>query len=70
MPKEQRFRVTEAELVKLIHMAADNGMTVSMAFGPGWSDLTWTDGEPMPKAVKCLLMMRGVLNENTDGAGI
>ena len=43
---------------------------VDLAFGVGGAALRWQGGEPMPDSVRRLCLMRGVLNENCDGAGI
>jgi hypothetical protein len=53
---------TEALLSKLGY--------VELGFGPRGAWLTWEEGTEMPPAVRELGMMRGVLNENCQGAGI
>jgi len=58
--------ITEQEMAKLLR----NCGTVKCAFGTGGAALEWPDGEPMPEAVHQVGLMRGVLNENIDGAGI
>lgn len=65
MPKS--INVTEKELVELMEFCKQ---PISLAFGPGWTALQWPDDTPMPEAVERLGYMRGVLNENCDGAGI
>jgi hypothetical protein len=62
----QTIEVTEQELVELIRRFE----RLDLVFGPGWVGLKWEEGEPIPEAVKYLGLMRGVLNENMDGAGI
>lgn len=64
-----RFPVTEEEAVKLIHHTI-GGEHVQFAFGPGWMGLEWEEGTEMSEALKYLLLIRGVTNENTEGAGI
>lgn len=58
--------VTEKETSELVRKCG----TVQLAFGTGGAALVWNDGEPMPTAVFHLGLMRGVLNQNMDGAGI
>lgn len=62
----QTIQVTEDELAELIRSC----QTVSLAFGPGWVGLKYDETLPMTEAVKRLGLMRGVLNENCEGAGI
>jgi hypothetical protein len=64
--ENHRIEVTEDELAALLRSVG----YVDLEFGPGWSSLVWRKGEEMPAAVRHLGLMRGVLNENTDGAGI
>ncbi len=68
--KTRLIPVTEAELVALTYKAVGNWKPLDIAFGTGGCALRWPDGEPMPWYVEALGMMRGVLNENCDGAGI
>ncbi len=63
---DHRIEVTGDELSKLIKAVG----YVDCDFGPGWVALAWREGEQMPEAVRRLGLMRGVLNENEDGAGI
>ncbi len=58
--------VTEKETAELIRSCE----TVQLAFGTGGAALVWKEGEQMPPAVRQLGLMRGVLNQNMDGAGI
>ena len=58
--------VTEKETADLMRKCE----TVQLAFGTGGAALVWQEGEPMPPAVRQLGLMRGVLNQNMDGAGI
>ena len=62
----QTIELAEGELATLIRECGQ----VDVAFGPGWVGLRWDDSQPMPEAVERLGLMRGVLNENCDGAGI
>ncbi len=64
--KEQLIPLREGELAILIREVG----FVDVAFGTGGCALVWRDGESIPKAVEKLGYMRGVLNENCDGAGI
>jgi hypothetical protein len=61
-----RIPITEKETTELIRQ----GLAVNLAFGPGGVALIWEKGTMMPPAVRHLGLMRGVLNENVDGAGI
>jgi hypothetical protein len=65
-PKVHLIPVDEGELATLIR----DCKFVELAFGVGGCALKWTDGTPMPEAVERLGLMRGVMNENMDGAGI
>lgn len=58
--------VTETELAELIRSCP----VVDLAFGTGGCALTWRAGDATPDAVRMLAQMRGVTNENTEGAGI
>jgi hypothetical protein len=60
------LRITEHEACEIIKA----GMVLEAAFGPGWLALQWDESKPMPEIVKFVLSMRGLLNENMDGAGI
>lgn len=63
--------LTEEESVKLLHEAtAMPGRHIDLAFGPGGVALRWEKDTPMPWSVEYLGLLRGVLNENCDGAGI
>lgn len=66
VPKVHLISVSEKELAELIEKVG----LVDLTFGIGGCALRWVDGQPMPDAVEYLGMMRGVLNENMDGAGI
>lgn len=63
---EQVIQIEEDELVKLIN----SGCVVDAAFGTGGVALTYDDEKPYPDCVRQLLLIRGILNENCDGAGI
>ena len=58
--------VSEDELVKLIK----DGRMVSLAFGTGGAALEWDTEGPTPWYITAIGLMRGVLNENCEGAGI
>lgn len=60
--------VNDDELTSLLYEA--NGRPVNLAFGVGGAALKVPQGEPLPWYVERLGLMRGVLNENCDGAGI
>ncbi len=68
--KTHLIPVTEAELVALTNKTVENGQPLDIAFGTGGCALRWSEGKPMPWYVEALGVMRGVLNENCDGAGI
>ena len=61
--------VTEVELAQLIRQSVC-GRQVNLAFGTGGVALMWKHDDPMPWCVELLGRMRGVLNENCQGAGI
>jgi hypothetical protein len=61
--------MTDAEPAELMH-SSPPGHPLSCSFGIGWMALDWDKGQPMPENVRRLGMLRGVLNENMDGAGI
>jgi hypothetical protein len=63
------FPVREGETAKLIEMSTGQS-PLALAFGTGGAALIWEAGQPMPWYVEQLGLMRGVLNENMDGAGI
>lgn len=63
--KAQYIPVSEKELATLIRECRQ----VNVTLGPR-SSLIWREDEPMPEAVERLGYMRGVLNENCEGAGI
>ena len=60
------FPLTEAEFNQVLKRTS----VVDAAFGPGGAALVWNKSEPMPDAVRQLGLIRGVLNQNMDGAGI
>lgn len=60
----ERFPTTEHELAELLRTCK----TVHCVLGTG--ALIWDTSKPMPEAVRQLGLMRGVMNENMDGAGI
>jgi hypothetical protein len=71
IPIESRELIVleESETVALIYEAGiENPLCLS--FGPGWVALKNPQDRPMSFAVKKLLAMRGISNENTNGAGI
>ena len=57
--------ITQEEHIHLIH----NCRSVLTTLGP-CVRLIWEKGEEMPEAWRVLGLMRGVLNENLEGAGI
>jgi hypothetical protein len=61
--------VSEFESVRLLEQSARRG-SVSLAFGTGGVALIWDLTRPMPWSVRALGLMRGILNENTEGLGI
>lgn len=65
-PDRTLFPVTEAEMVAI--MKAHYHLTA--AFGTGGVALIWNEDEPMPGCVQYLMLLRGISNENMDGAGI
>ncbi len=66
--EDHYIKVTEKELASLIRRSI--GKPIDIAFGIGGTALKWTKGEKMPWYVKKLGLMRGVMNENMNGAGI
>jgi hypothetical protein len=66
----KKFYPTAQELTKLLRMNVGQPGPITLEFGPGWTSLEWDTDSPMPPVVRNLLMLRGVLNENCDGAGI
>jgi hypothetical protein len=66
MGKMEYVPVSEIEMVALM----ERFESVSFAFGSGGAALKWEKGTPMPDTVRHVGLMRGVLNQNTDGAGI
>jgi hypothetical protein len=64
--KYKLIKITEKETIELLR----KGITVDADFGIGWMALRWEEGEPMPRTVREVYSMRGLLNENMDGAGI
>lgn len=56
----------EGELAELIK----TGLHLHCAFGIGGAALIWEPDTPMPEAVRRLGLIRGVLNQNMEGAGI
>ena len=68
--KRHLIEASEKELVELMHKGTENGKVLSLAFGPSGAALIWEEGEPMPWYVEQIGLMRGVLNENCEGAGI
>lgn len=60
------FPLTEAEFVQVMKRTNE----VNATFGPSGAALIWDKSEPMPEAVRQLGLIRGVLNQNMDGAGI
>ncbi len=61
------FPVNGAELADLIRHAS---RPLDIAFGTGGAALRWDTSQPMPWYIERLGLLRGVLNENTNGAGI
>ncbi len=59
----------EGDLPKLMHTLPSR-TPIHLEFGPAGSWLKWNDEQPMPEAVKLLRLMRGIDNENLEGAGI
>lgn len=64
------FFLSAEELSCLIRKASGEGKYVDTSFGPRGVWLEWETDQEMPWAIEQLLLMRGVLNENMDGAGI
>lgn len=64
--KPHIIRVTDKELAELIHVVG----SVDLVFGPSGVWLEHRDGEPVSEAIQHLGKMRGVTNQNMDGAGI
>lgn len=68
--KQHLIPLVDGELEKLMEASVEGRFHIDLAFGTGGCALKWNEGQEMPKAVELLGFMRGVLNENTDGAGI
>jgi hypothetical protein len=68
--KTEYFPTTHEELVSLIEKSIDQDEPLSSTFGVRGGQLIWRKGTPMPWYVRELGLMRGVLNENMEGAGI
>lgn len=66
--EDYTIELNEGETAELIRRS--NGRVVSLAFGISGCALKWMQGEPPPWAVQELAKMRGVDEENTNGAGI
>lgn len=62
--------VSTAELTDLIHRSPVGGKALEIVFGVGGAAIEWDGSEPMPWYLEQLGLMRGVLNENCEGAGI
>jgi hypothetical protein len=60
------IEITEKETIALMR----KGITIEVDFGPAWMALRWKEGQPMPKTIREIYLMRGTLNENMNGAGI
>lgn len=65
-----RIYLEDGELAWLIGQTIEHRFHVQTKFGLGWSALEWDKTKPMPKDVELILMKRGFLNENMNGAGI
>lgn len=66
---KKHIEVTEKELADLIR----NCRRVDVVFGPGWAGVTYDEDaadDELPDYVLRLGALRGVTNENCDGAGI
>jgi hypothetical protein len=61
--------VSDSEMVDLIDQST-NGKAVQFAFGTGGAALEFDDEQPLPWYVERLGLLRGVLNQNCEGAGI
>lgn len=69
--KDELIPLVDGELEKLMYASIDGGFAIDTTLGyHGRCSLIWKKGQEMPKAVELLGLMRGVLNENTNGAGI
>lgn len=69
--KDELIPLVGDELEKLIYASIDGRFAIDTTLGfRGRCSLIWKKGTEMPEAVKLLGLMRGILNENTDGAGI
>lgn len=66
MNNEVLVPISEKEAVALLH----KGIIIEVAFGTGGMALKYVKGQPLSPALKELGFMRGVLNENMEGAGI
>jgi hypothetical protein len=64
-----RLGLDDGELAAIMK-ATGNYEVIALGFGPAGVWLEWDDTQPMPRAVELLGLMRGVLNENCEGAGI
>jgi hypothetical protein len=64
--KDYIIPVNAEESVKLIQQIG----RVEFVFGTGGCALVWKKGEPLSPAIALLGLMRGVTNENMNGAGI
>jgi hypothetical protein len=64
--KVELIPLSEGELAVLVCQ----GHRIECAFGTGGVALIWDREKPIPSSVRALGLMRGVLNENMDGAGI
>ena len=69
MGRIHRIPVSEEEAIKLIYHTI-GGDHVQFAFGPGWMGLEWKEGTEPSEALEHLPLIRGITNENTEGAGI
>lgn len=65
----QTMILEDGELAKLMR-ELPTGTHIMTGFGPAGVWLKWDDAQPMPLAVRRLRLMRGIDNENTEGAGI
>lgn len=63
----ETIKLEKGELVYLMHNLPPR-TTIDLAFGPGWVGLKVTDKND--GALECLLLKRGILNENLQGSGI
>ena len=62
----KRFKITEKETIEIMHA----GITIEADFGPSFVALTWDTAKPFPESIKRLMLIRGISNQNMDGAGI